>query len=78
MNTYSVLGNNAYRFGSYTTENFVYDIMIGTHNELYLMNGDIVVSVHPIPSEDHNALNMVKKDPQAFAETVTAIIESVV
>lgn len=78
MNTYSVLGNNAYRFGSYMNDKFQYDVMIGLHNELYLMNGDITVSVHHIGWEDHNALNMAKKDPKAFAETITSIIESVV
>lgn len=78
MNTYSVMGNNGYRFGLYMNENISYDIMIGIDNELYLMNGNIVVSVHSMSREDRNALNMVKKDPKEFAEKITSIIESVV
>lgn len=77
MYSYSVLGNNGYRFGSYLTSNKSYDVMIGPDGVLYLLNGELVTS-HSITSEEHNNLNMAKRDPQKFAETVTAIIESVV
>lgn len=78
MESYSVLGNNGYTFAIYRNSQSVYDVMIGPSNELYLMQGGNAVITYPIPWEEVNALHMAKKDPQAFAELVTSIIESVV
>lgn len=78
MNSYSVLGNNGYRFGTYNTDQAAYDVMISPDGEMFLMSGNIVAAAHMIPSEERNELNFVKKDPKAFAETVTHIVESVV
>lgn len=77
MNSYSVLGNNGYRFGSYKDQYATYDVMIGPDGILYLINGDSVIP-YSIPTHEQNILNMAKKDPQEFAEMVTSIIESVV
>lgn len=77
MNTYSILGNNGYRFGCYAMSNIAYDVMIGPNGLLYLLAGDLPV-IHEIPWEDRNSLNLVKKDPKEFAAVVTGIIESVV
>lgn len=78
MNSYSVLGNNGYRFGSYTNNHTRYDVMIGPDGILYLMNGNSTALQHIISAEEKNNLNMVNKDPERFAELVTSIIESVV
>ena len=78
MHSYSVLGNNGYRFGTYQGIDIIYDVMIGPDRELYLMDGDIVAAVYPIPYEESNSLNMAKKDPDEFAKLVTSIVESVV
>lgn len=77
MSSYSVLGNNGYPFGRYSTKDAVYEVMIGPPNILYLTAG-ISETAHIIPQAEHNALNMLKGDPEAFARKVTEIIESVV
>ena len=78
MKSYSVLGNNGYRFGSYKTADISCDVMIGPDGELYLMNGNVTMLTYPIPYEERNMLNMSKKDAWKFAETVTSVVESVV
>lgn len=77
MNSYSVLGNNGYRFGTYVDEGASYDVMIGPDGMLYLLKGSTWVR-YGISAEERNFLNMSKKDPWEFARTVTSIIESAV
>lgn len=78
MEIYSMLGNNAYPFGRYSDENHSYDIMISLDGELFLVDEEEKVSNYTIPHEEHNKLNMAKKDPEDYAKTVLSIIESVV
>lgn len=77
MDSYSILGNNGYRFGHYVTDHASYDVMIGPDDILYLLQGDFTIPCK-IPKTEKNRLNMSKNDPQTFAETVTLIIESVI
>lgn len=77
MDTYSVLGNNAYPFAHYAGNTMTYDVMIGPEGVLYLMANKFVVP-YEIPWQDRNVLNMAKKEPVEFAKELTAIIESVV
>lgn len=78
MNTYSVLGNNGYRFGTYSNERISYDVMIGPDGDLFLMAGKQTAANYMIPYEERNALNIAKKDPADFARVILSIIESVV
>lgn len=77
MDTYSVLGNNGYRFGHYAMEHITYDVMIGPDGLLYLLAGELP-AIHEMPWNDRNSLHMAKKDPKEFATVITGIIESVV
>lgn len=77
MDTYSVLGNNGYRFGTYQGKNYLYDVMIGPDSTLYLVNGKQIMT-NKISEEDNNLLNMVKKNPKEFAEQIMSVIESAV
>lgn len=76
MNNYSMLGNNAYRFGTYSCANGTYDIMLGMEGELYMMNGDQPI-VYELPRALMNRIHMAKSDPQLFAEAITNALESV-
>ena len=78
MKSYSILGNNGYRFGSYRNEHIFYDVMIEQGTILYLMNGNITAFVYEITAQEHNNLNLAKNDPHKFAEILTDIIERVV
>lgn len=77
MESYSVLGNNGYRFGTYTGKNGKYDVMLGTDYELYLMDKGQAF-VYQLPPNKKNKIYMSKRDAQLFAEAVTEAIESVV
>lgn len=78
MDTYSMLGNNGYRFGRYSNNNIFYDVMISMDEELFLMEDENIVVQYKIPYEEKNMLNIAKKEPEDFAKTVLSIIESVV
>lgn len=81
MTTYSVLGNNGYRFGFYSVIQsetpIIYDVMIGPDNILYLMSKDRVAMTHTIEWQEHNKLNAAKKNANDFAAEIVSIIESV-
>ena len=77
MNSYSILGNNGYRFGYYTDNQTIYDIMISPDNVLYLINGEDITT-RAINNEEKNILNEAKTTPETFASVVTSLIESVV
>ena len=78
MNTYSILGNNGYRFGTYTNPRVSYDVMVGPYGELFLMSGNQIAVRCFIPHKEQNRLNMEKNDPKGFAWTLLSYIESVV
>lgn len=77
MNNYSMLGNNAYRFGTYSCMNGTYDVMLGMEGELYLMNGEQPM-VYELSHALMNRIHMAKSDPRLFAEAITIALESVV
>lgn len=81
MESYSVLGNNGYRFGSYADMQSLQGtlgVMIGPDGELYLTEGERTVMAYHMNYNERNVLNMTKKNARDFAEAVTSIIESVV
>ncbi len=78
MKNYSILGNNGYRFGSYSNNGIMYDVMISPEGKLYLMDGNKVAVEYLIPKEEQNDLNTAKKSSKEFAKQLVSIIESVV
>lgn len=78
MEIYSMLGNNAYPFATYSNKENTYFVMISLDGTLFLMHGDNVAVEYRIPKEDHNKLNIAKKKPEDYAKAVVSIIESVV
>lgn len=78
MDSYSVLGNDGYRFASYRNSHISYDIMIGPDGLMYFLNGNHTEMTFPIPESQRNHLNLAKKCPEEFAGLLTAIIEDVI
>lgn len=78
MGTYSMLGNNAYQFGTYNTGQVSYGVMISLEEELFLMNRENVAMNYKMTYTEANTLNRAKRDPEEFARRVLSIIESVV
>lgn len=78
MDSYSVLGNDGYRFASYKNPRISYDVMIGPDGVMYLLNGNRTEITFHISESQRNHLNLAKKDPQEFAKLLIAIIEDVI
>ncbi len=72
--SYSVLGNNGYRFGSYEVSDAVYDVMIGPDNIMYVMQKNVGNEIS-LSREECNDLNIAKKNPYDFADQVVSIID---
>lgn len=75
--SYSVLGNNGYRFGKYQSADASYDVMLSPEGMLYLIDGTRTL---PFALEwaARGELVREKGDPKSFAAEMVKIIEGLV
>ena len=75
--SYSVLGNNGYRFGKYQSADASYDVMLSPEGMLYLIDGTRAL---PFALEwaARSELVREKGDPKSFAAEMVKIIEGLV
>lgn len=62
ITTYSILGNNAYRFGTATVGEQQYDIMMPSHDTLWLLQEQNVVHEIKLSIDEINRFNLIKTD----------------
>ena len=77
ITTYSILGNNAYRFGTATVGEQQYDIMMPSHDMLWLLQEQNVVHEIKLSIDEINHFNLIKIDANKVTDFLLSKIVDV-
>lgn len=82
INTMSILGNNAYPFGTVSTmkedKEYIYSLLMPSHDKLWLLNDkNIVEHSYDMSTDEVNELNFIKTDINEVTSFFVNLLEKI-